>query len=445
MLTYALKKLFQNKNQIWTFYAQIAKLFSGFVFIVLLARKLPSDLLGTWYIFVSLFGVASLVEMGLSQVIGRHAAYLNADYAAGKVTSADFLKIAKIGERLYLFLAIFIMAVALPIGLWKFGHSNAKMEFSTSLVSAWVVYVLGGGMTLLGAYYSAWVNGVGQMWKTQRTTILSTGLSITILMSLLIFPSNLLVPAAAMFFSQIFLVIMQRKAFYTLDIIKVALLNTESAQINARDEMQNIAKDASKMLMVMVAYQLLTNGFVLILSSYCTKSDIASYGLTMQMITVAISISMIWAQSNFYEMAATRNSINYHVLRKLFFDSLARSSGVALCGMICIYYIAQFLLESIGTKTTLLQPVLLAIVLGSAWFEFTLGQISQLSIAKGDMRVVYLSLLTAIAVSGLTVLLLSAEFNLTSIFLVRICLFVILFGIPVINMSRKFLRVSYTK
>lgn len=235
MLRRGFAKLFQNRNQSWTFYAQMARLLSGFAFVGLLARTLPSELLGTWYIFVSLFGVASLVEMCLGQVIGRHAAYLKVDYELGHISSADFLKFTKVGERFYFFLASAIGLIAVPIGLWWFGHIHAEWNLSATLIVAWLVYVCGGMLTILGAYYSALVNGAGQMWLTQRAAIFAAGMNVTVLLSLLVLPAMLLIPAAAMFLSQLLVVVLVRKSLFKLDVTRAAISTNETALIDTAE------------------------------------------------------------------------------------------------------------------------------------------------------------------------------------------------------------------
>jgi O-antigen/teichoic acid export membrane protein len=441
MLKRAFGKLFQNRNQTWTFYAQMARLLSGFAFIGLLARILPSELLGTWYIFVSLFGVASLVEMGLGQVIGRHAAYLKADFDLGRISSTDFLKFAKVGERFYLFLISAIGLIAVPIGLWWLGYKRAEWNLPATLTVAWLVYVCGGMLTILGTYYAALVNGAGQMWKTQRAAIFAAGMSMTVLLSLLVLPGVLLIPAIAMLLSQLLLVVLLRKAFFKLDITKVALSSSETALLDTTEAIHSIAKDAAKMLLIMASYQLLTNGFMLVLSKYISHQELGSYGLTMQLTSVVMSLSMIWSQSNFFEMAATRQSGNTSALRKIFFSGLIRALGIALFGMFCIYFLATPLLELIDSKTGLLRPLLLMVVLGSVGLEFVLTQFSQLLISRGDMRVAYLSLLAALTISGSTILLLSGGYSLITVFITRIVMFSCFIGIPVLIISRKLFRV----
>lgn len=420
----------------------MTRLLSGFAFIGLLARSLSSELLGTWYIFVSLFGVAGLVEMGLGQVIGRHAAYMKADYDLGRISNADFLKFVKVGERFYLVLVSVIGLIAVPAGLWWLGHGHADWSLPISLTAAWFVYVLGGMLTILGTYYAALVNGAGQMWQTQRAAIFAAGMSVVVLLSLLVLPGVLLIPATAMLLSQTLLVFLLRRAFFKLEITQVALFPNEKARIDTTEALSSIARDAAKMFLIMVYYQLLTNGFVLILSKYISHQEIGSYGLTMQLIGVVMSLSMIWSQSNFFEIAATRQSGDTSALRKIFISGLSRALGIALLGMLGVFFVAPIVLVILGSKTSLPAPMMLAIILVAIWVEFGLTQFSQMLIARGDMRVAYFSLFTALVICGVAIFLLKYEFALFDVFAVRIVLYVLCIGVPVLLMVKTALKIE---
>ncbi len=434
--------LFQNRNQIWTFYAQLARILSGLAFIGLLARSLSSELLGTWYIFVSLFGVAGLVEMGLAQVIGRHAAYLKADYELGRISSTDFLKFAQVGERFYLFLASLIGLIAFPVGMWWLSLDEIQSGMHAPMAVAWLVYVMGGALAILGSYYAALVNGAGQMWQAQRAAIFAAGMSIAVLLTLLVLPGALLIPATAMLLSQLLLVVLLRRAYQNLSITKAALLSSQSAEINSYVAIQVMVKDAVKMFVIMVSYQLLTNGFVLILSKYFKMEVIASYGLTMQIVGVVLTFSMVWSHSNFFEMAAARQSGDFLRLRQLFFGAFTRAGVVSFIGLFAIFLVAPPILALWGSKTDLLQPVSLAIILGVLWVEFGLGQVAQMLIAVGDMRVAYFSLVAAVAICIFSVLLLSHGYGLVELFAARILVYGCVMGIPVLLMSNKALTVE---
>jgi len=444
MLIRLFAKLFQNRNQQWTFYAQMARLLSGFAFIVLLARTLPSELLGVWYIFLSIFGVVSLIEMGLGQVIGRHAAYLKADCELGRITGADFMLFSRIGERFYIVLALMVGSIAFFAGIWWF-RGNTRVNLDSSLVVAWLVYVSGGGIAILGAYYAAMMNGTGELWQTQRAAILASILNILVLLFLLIIPGNLLIPATALLFSQLVVVILLRHAFRNSQLAVRARQDNCVVTLDATGEIRKIARDAAKMLVIMLSFQMLTSGFVLVLSAHLAPDVIGSYGLTMQLVGVVMTFSMIWSQCNFFEMAAKRQNNDAQGLRKIFYSGLARAAIVSSLGVLVILFAGSILLSLIGSKTVLLQQETLVVVLAVVLFEFMVAQLSQMTISQGDMRVAYFSLLAALLICTAAALMLAAGYSLNEVFVVRVCLYGCVVGIPILFISNKLLRIQQLK
>jgi len=431
--------IFQNKNQLWSLYAQLVRLLGGFAFIFVLARALPSTLLGTWYLFVSIFGVSTLVEMGLSQVIGRHVAYLKADYVLGRVGGADFVRFARAGERLYLGLAAVVGGIAFPAGLWKLAQQQDGAHLAR-IALPWLVYVAGGGITLLAAYYAALVNGAGEMWQSQRAAISAAAVNVATLCLLFLFPETLLVPAGGLLLSQLFLLAMLRRAFWRLEVVRDRECRGISAQLPAGGVLRTIARDAAKMCVGMVAYQLMTNGFLLVLSGYLGHAWIGSYGLTVQLVGVVSALSMIWSQSNFYDMAETRQTGDLGGLRRIFFGGLARSCAASFAGLAAVFFLGMPVLQAAGSRTLLLPSPVLSVVLASAWLEFALSQFAQLLIAKGEMQVVYVSLGASLAICGASVILLSGGYSLGAVFAARIVTFAFLYGVPVLVMAGRLLK-----
>lgn len=435
--------IFQNKNQRWTFYAQLVRLFTGFGFVALIAKALSSELLGTWYIFVSLFGVASLVEMGLGQIMGRHAAYLIADYRNGNVPAADFEKLAKVGERIYVSLAVGVSLVAFPIGIFWLDLPDRGGHFPMHLIGAWLIYVLGGMLSLLGAYYAALVNGAGQMWKSQRAAIVVSCTSTSVLALSLLWHGYLLVPALALLSSQIVSVTLLRRAVSRLEVMRTARANIAEPTLDVSATIKSIFGDAGKMLLGMLSYQMLTNGYLLILTKFLPKYMIGSYGLTLQLVSVVISLSMIWSTSNFYDMAAARQSKDRHAIRTIFYSGMARSVTVSALGLTLLFFLAPHALKLVGSKTVLLEPYLLVIVLGCLWVEFCFSQFAQLLIASGDMRPAYASIFIATLVCGSAAVLLYMGSGVNGAILARLVLFLLCYGLPLLLLSRRLLRFSH--
>jgi O-antigen/teichoic acid export membrane protein len=437
MFRNAFNTLFVNKNQVWTLYAQLSRLLFGFAFIAILTKTFSSEMLGTWYIFLSMFGVISLIEMGLVQVMGRHAAYLKADYELGRKSASDFLNFVKMGERLYFILVIVIIAIATPLGIWWLNYAQGYPIKVGSLAFAWLIYVVGGGLAILSAYYVALVSGAGKLWLTQKVTIIATLINALALFSLFIIPPTLLVPAISVMLGQLWLVIVVRKILFRLDVVKV---NTEKSKFLMRSnkvQLSIIGKDTARMFLIMIYYHLLTNGFFLVLSKYLTLEEIGSYGLTMQLSNIVISLSIVWAKSNFFDMASTHKSSDNIALRKIFFSGFLRSVAVSIMGFIGVVFFAPVLLSFLESKTSLPSTTLMSVILACIWIEFLITQFSQMLIARGDMRVAYYSLFTAVLILSSTIILLNYEYSLKEVFLSRVLFYMLFLGIPVMAMARK--------
>src|ERR1700687_134867 len=60
----------------WSLLGTILRIIGGLIVLPLSARKLTSDHLGLWYVFLSLQGIATLFDLGFSPAVVRAAGYL---------------------------------------------------------------------------------------------------------------------------------------------------------------------------------------------------------------------------------------------------------------------------------------------------------------------------------------------------------------------------------
>jgi O-antigen/teichoic acid export membrane protein len=434
------KLLFENKNQAWTFYAQLTKLLSGFVFVAVLARSLPSSLLALWYVFASVLGLVGLLEMGLGQVIGRHVAYLNTDLSLGKVRGTDVASLAEIGEKVYWILFLLICLAALPVLLYKVN------SYSTGLMFALLFYVVGSAFSVVSGYYSAFINGVGEMWKTQRASILSAVLNISVVLSMLFFPATLIIPCIALFLSQTVLIVLLRVAYKRLAIFGRELSDTNNDRLatmfSKKTKIKAIIKDSGFMAIGFLSYQILTNGYFLVVSSHVPTTTLASFGLSLQFVVVVTTFSMIWSQSKFFEMAGVSELDDSSKLRLLFYGCLIRVGLVSLFGLIAVFFIAPILLLLLNSQTKLLENHELMAFLSAYWFEFVISQFGVLLLARGKMHIASISLAASSIIYGGAYLMFSLGYPLIDVIIARVCLFTIAYGAPVLWVSRTLLYPS---
>src|SRR5438552_4860384 len=60
----------------WSLAAAALRALGGVLVLPLMVRKVPSERLGLWYVFLSLQGIAALFDLGFSPAVTRAAGYL---------------------------------------------------------------------------------------------------------------------------------------------------------------------------------------------------------------------------------------------------------------------------------------------------------------------------------------------------------------------------------
>jgi len=302
MIKFVQRHMFTNKNQIWIFWAQISRILAGTIFVVVITRSISPELLATWYIFLATFGLITLGEMGLSTVYGRHFVYIRSDYEVGKHSKAEFANFIKRGERIYFLLALVLFFVAITAGSWALYFKKSNLS-EAKTITYWVVYSFGGACSILSMFYGAVINGMGDIWRAQKLSIVAVWVNSAILLLLLLFKDTLIIPVCAFLVSQASALLLYRREVYKYPVMKgEGAMGGEINQI----PIDSVRSDTLKTVVGIAAYQGLTNGFFLIISRFFPHGDIAAYGLTIQFYGIVTSLSMVWASTAFYEMAANR-------------------------------------------------------------------------------------------------------------------------------------------
>ena len=426
MITSLWKKIFQNRHQSWTFYGQLTRIASGLIFIGVLARTLPTEVLAIWYIFGAMFGFASLVEMGLGQVYSRHVAYMKSDYDSGKCSWDELTNFVRQGERFYFYLSGIISLIALFAGSWWLTRHNPA-GFDNNILLEWFLYISGGACLIVGMFYGAVLNGVGEIWRTQKIAIISAWSSIVFLLLLFVAKGSLIVPVLAYLISQFVSLALGRHALVSMSFIGKLKAGTVKIDKSLFDTVKG---DTLKMFLIMASFQILTSGFVLILSAFFPHAVVASYGLTMQFVWVVLSISTIWSGTAFFEMASSYKRGEHTNSRRIFWSAFKRSALVCLLGMLGVFFFAPLVVQLLHSKTPLLEMNTMAVLLAVIWGEFIFTLFSQFCMSQGDMRVAYYYLVGSLCICAVSILLLDLGYSIVVVFLARLVIIMLSIGLP---------------
>lgn len=441
----AVSNVFESRHESWMFLNQLSRLFSGVVIIGFLARLLESEVLGVWYVFIAIFGLSTIAEMGFNQIFMRHVAYYSAKDTNDKDNASELNAFIKGYQKVYYILIFIITASAFMVGAWWM-LTKANNEYIQAnyvlVIFLWLGYALAGGAQLASTFYAAITSGMGGVATAQRNEVIGVIINALLLFILLLVTQSLIAPVVAYAGSRFVLLLIHRKS-------SLQVLNTKNiaAMTSGREVSIGslLGKDASKMVLIMAAYQLLTSGLVLVFSHYESPLFVASYGLTNQIIITVVSLTGFWVGAVFPQMAGCHVNKDIIKLRILFWRAWKKTVVSLTIGLFALATIGVIAIDILGGQTPMLAGLILHIILLTVWGEVIFGLFAQMLLSQGELRYAYFSLLGGFSICLSAVLLYEFRYSLTDILLSRLVLYLLIVCIPIMLLSKKYLIGISTK
>lgn len=409
----------------WAVVAQSTKLLSGLVATFLLSRSLDSDSLAAWFVFVSLFGVASLLEMGFGQVVIRHIAYTSSSNS--ELSSARTVDLIHLVEYIYRRLAVLIVTVGIVIACWMRLKSTTTWGVETAAL--WLLYLLAGSISVISLAYSSVLAGLGSIRDAQRNHAIVAFSQVCVLAGVLAFELALLGAVLSFLAAQCLGLLLNLRK------VRAWQRQQQAAQPSLppmSSRLRELATEAALFGVNFIGYQLLTSGFVLVYNRFADTRAVASYGLSAQLASAVLAIASAWSLVMVPRLAMHKAAGNAAKVRATFYNMLLSTTACASIGLVAYATAAPWILEQFGSRTPLLNASDLALLCAAMWVELFVVQFAHLLFTQGRHAAAVLPLLAAVIYLVTASHLLASGYELGAVLLLKIAVLVIAIGIPVI-------------
>lgn len=426
-----IKKIFRDEHDAWVAINLGTRFSTRIVTIGLLVHYLSTQEVAAWYVFMAVFGLVSLAEAGLGRVMTRQVA--DRFKATSNVTfkTSDMLFLSTI-FRFYRLLLFIVCTTAFLLGLWWF-NGHVDIEKVSWLNLSWLFFVVANGVSLYSALYMAVLNGLGKVSVSQKNGTSASLVNLLVFIIVALVTHSLLVPTMALLISTLTSLQLNYNSLHRLITglsgFKRSFTFRYGKAISAR-----IAPELGKYFFMLLAFHLLTSAFILMLSHYETAEIVASYGVTMQLITLVLTFSNIWLTSSFPKMAAQKVNKNNVILKKLFLSAASRGVGVLLSGMLVVALAGNFLLNLIDSQTLLLPMDILQVVMAVIAVEYIIFTLlGQLLVSQSMMRFTYYAAIGSAIISLTALSILELGYGISVMFIGRIIIFMVIIAVPIIK------------
>ena len=380
---------------IWSYVAQFINLATGLITLPLILKLLSADEVGFNYILISINSIVVLFDLGFSGQFSRYLTYIfsgaqkiqkegiSQEYSES-INEHLLASIIKTAKRIYLIVSIIASFFLLTLGTWYVYSVTEGFSLVGNAVLVWCVFCLSSFFNIYYLYFNAFLQGRGLIKENKQAQVYSRVVQITITFILLIAGYGLLSVVVANLIAPFVFRFFAYKRFYTSD-IKIILVNNIIQKNEIREVFSILWFNAKKMGIIGILSSALGYASTLVIGSYLSLADVASYGLLVQLTGVVVGVATIHFFSIVPKLSSLMVKKDYVEMRRHFGLSMFFFYIIIITGAIAMFS-AVPLLKWLNFDTQLPPYMIVSIYYVYKVNEQNQSLFSQLFLINNDLR-----------------------------------------------------------
>lgn len=293
-----------NKSDvIWSYIGTILSMGANLLMLPVIIFYLDAEMLGLWYVFVSLGAIAALFDFGFAVTFARNITYCwsgadklqKVDVSYAENNEPDYLlmkKVLRACKVVYLRLSASALFLLLTAGLVYIIYVSRHIDGFEHLI-AWVVFSIAVFLNLYYGYYASFLRGVGAVGEANKNTVIARAAQILLTVILLMLGLGIIgVCIAYLAYGTLFRVLGKWK-FYRYQHIGESL--GEVNQIVTKSDVQPLVgivwHNAWRDGVISLSNYLSNQATVIICSLYLSLAETGVYSIGVQIAMAIAAIS----------------------------------------------------------------------------------------------------------------------------------------------------------
>lgn len=363
-----------RKDVIWNYVATFLKIGVSVLLLPFILRVFPQETIAIWTVFSTIIALTSLLDFGFNPSFARNVSYVVSGVKELKTTGYQVVENANANIDYGLFkglintmrwfyarMALLLFILLATAGTYYIhtilhSYSGNKQE----VYIAWVILVFINSYSLYTYYYDSLLQGKGLIKRAKQIEFTGNIIYLCVAIVLIMLRFNLIAVVSAQALSILIRRILSYYTVYTSD-FKRALKKATARAI--KEFIKPILPNAVKLGLTGLGSFLVTRSSVLIGSLFLSLDDIASYGITIQIIAIISSVAGVYFATYQPKIAQYRIQNNILAIKKLYL----RSCGLMLlifivCGLALLFF-GDWTMEVIKSKTPLMSQAFIFVAL----------------------------------------------------------------------------------
>lgn len=409
-----------KKDVIWNYLATFLKIASSVLLLPFILKMMPSEEVAIWSVFMTISAFAAVLDFGFNPSFTRNVTYVFSGVRAlkreghGVVTEYNgdidygLLKgLISTMKWFYFRMAVLLFLLMSTVGtVYITSILNKYHGDKTEVIIAWIILCILNTYNLYTLFYDSLLQGKGLIKRSKQILIIGQTTYLVIASILIINGQGLISIVSAQAISIVIIRIISNKAFFTKD-LKFKLSNAETKPrkgiINA------IYPNAVKIGLAMLGSFIIERASIIVGSLYLSLDEIASYSITVQIISVMGSLAVIYTSTYLPKMAQLRVTNEIMAIKDIYIKGELVLLLTYIIGGISLILFGDWLLHLIGSQTSLISLNLMIIAIIVSILEKNHSLAGAVLVTKNEVPFFKASIFAAL----LTMILLILLFQMT--------------------------------
>ncbi len=358
-----------KKDVIWSYVAQIVSVGAGVILLPFIVHKMSSDTVGIWNIFQTITTFVILLDFGFNPSFSRTISYI---FSGAKQLRKEGVEAADVSQgidyallagtlramrKLYGWIAVVLFLLLATVGTAYFYFLLQKYTGNQlDAMIAWIILIAINCYNLYTFYYESLLQGKGYIKRAQQIAIIAQSTYLIVAVVLILCGLGLTAIVSAQLLSVVIKRLLSYRVFYTRELREKLQRVVPHAP---KEILRTMLPNATKMGLSNVGGMLVNRASIFVGSIYLALTDIASFGITLQIVVILSRCGMVFYYSHVPQIAQYRAEKNTMGLRKIFTRSTLALWGIFILGSVVLVRFGDWALALINSDTVLLSTGLL--------------------------------------------------------------------------------------
>ena len=359
-----------NKTDvIWNYAATVLRVASYALLLPFILRTMPAEMVGVWSVFMAINSFALLLDLGFSPSFTRNVTYIFSGIKTLKVTgfhAEDTDKTVDYGllkgiiiamKWFYGRMAIVLFLLLGTLGtyyLWSVLKTYKGPQ--TEIYIAWIVLCAICTYSIFTQYLDCLLQGRGLVKRSKQIVIIGQSVYLVIAAAFIIAKFGLLAIISAQAISVIIIRVLVSKSFFTKE-IKEALYNAVPRP--KKEVLDAIYPNAIKIGLTWIGAFVIQKSSILMGSLNLPLEEIASYGITIQLVSMIANFSTIYISTYTPKIVQLRVTKDTAAIKDVYLKGQMILLLTYIAGSAALLFLGKWGLAFIGSKTLLMPAALI--------------------------------------------------------------------------------------